>query len=96
MDERRLLRKWPIKSALGAVSVGVVDGTPMLDLCYEEDSRAGSDMNLVMTGAGEFVEVQGAAEGAAFSRDELNALLDLGEAGIREIFSAQEAALSSK
>lgn len=93
MDEKRLLRKWPIETALGAVSVGVVGGRPLLDLCYEEDKNAGSDMNLVMTGKGEFVEVQGAAEGAAFSRDELNSLIDLGEGGIREIFDIQKAAL---
>lgn len=96
MDEKRLLRKWPIKSSLGAVSVGVVDGKPLLDLCYEEDSRAGSDMNIVMTGDGEFVEVQGAAEGAAFSRAELNALLDLGEGGIKQIFDLQKAALKGE
>lgn len=94
MDERRLLKKWPITSSLGAVSVGIVDGTPVLDLCYDEDSKAGSDMNLVMTGAGEFVEVQGAAEGAPFSRDELNRLLELGEKGIGEIFELQKAALA--
>jgi len=93
LDEQRLIRKWPIRSSLGAVSVGVVDGTPVLDLDYSEDSRAESDMNLVMTGEGEFVEVQGAAEGAPFSRDELDKLLDLGDRGIREIFALQEAAL---
>ncbi|MEE2940939.1 MAG: ribonuclease PH [Planctomycetota bacterium] len=96
MDEKRLLRSWPIRSNLGAVSVGVVDGTPLLDLCYKEDSKAGSDMNLVMTGEGEFVEVQGAAEGAAFSREELDALIDLGESGIRRIFELQKAALSGE
>lgn len=96
MDEKRLLRSWPIRSNLGAVSVGVVDGTPLLDLCYKEDSKAGSDMNLVMTGEGDFVEVQGAAEGAAFSRKELDALIDLGESGIRRIFELQKAALSGE
>lgn len=93
MDEKRLLRNWPIQTSLGAVSVGVVGGTPLLDLCYVEDKDAGSDMNVVMTGDGKFVEVQGAAEGAAFSRDELNSLIDLGEAGIRQIFDLQKAAL---
>ncbi|MEL6430631.1 MAG: ribonuclease PH [Planctomycetota bacterium] len=93
MDEKRLIRKWPLKSSLGAVSVGVVKGEPMLDLCYVEDSKADSDVNLVMTGEGEFVEVQGAAEGAPFSRAELDRLLELGEKGCREIFALQEAAL---
>ena len=93
MDEKRLIRKWPLKSSLGAVSVGVVKGEPMLDLCYVEDSKADSDVNLVMTGEGEFVEVQGAAEGAPFSRAEFDRLLELGEKGCREIFALQEAAL---
>lgn len=93
LDEERKLRSWPLRSQLGAVSVGVIDGTPMADLCYKEDSRAESDMNLVMTGDGRFVEVQGAAEGAPFDRSELDRLLDLGEAGIRRIFELQEAAL---
>ena len=95
LDEERKLRGWPLRSALGAVSVGVIDGTPMADLCYQEDSRAESDMNLVMTGDGRFVEVQGAAEGAPFDRAELDRLLDLGEAGIRRIFELQKAALGS-
>jgi len=93
MDEKRQLRDWPLAAQLGAVSVGIVDGTPMCDLCYEEDSRAETDMNLVMTGEGKFIEVQGSAEGAPFSGDELNAMLEIGEAGIRRIFAAQRAAL---
>ena len=93
MDEKRLLRDWPLTSQLGAVSVGVVDGTPLCDLDYSEDSRAETDMNLVMTGDGEFIEVQGSAEGAPFSRAELDALLEIGEAGIRRIFEAQREAL---
>jgi len=95
MDEKRLLKKWPLQSELGAVSVGVVGGTPMVDLCYKEDSKAESDMNLVMTGKGEFVEVQGAAEGAPFSRDELNQLLDLGGDAIGRIFEIQKEALGT-
>ena len=94
MDEKRKLKKWPLQSQLGAVSVGVVDGTALVDLCYKEDSRAMSDMNLVMTGSGEFVEIQGAAEGAPFSRDELNQLLDLGQGGIEKIFALQKEALA--
>jgi len=70
-----------------------VNGTPMADLCYKEDSKAESDMNLVMTGDGKFVEVQGAAEGAPFDRTELNQLIDLGESGIRRIFELQNEAL---
>ena len=93
LDEQRKLRSWPLVSQLGAVSVGVVRGTPMADLCYKEDSKAESDMNLVMTGDGKFVEVQGAAEGAPFDRAELNQLLDLGESGIRSIFDLQNEAL---
>ena len=93
LDEQRKLRSWPLVSQLGAVSVGVVRGTPMADLCYKEDSKAESDMNLVMTGDGKFVEVQGAAEGAPFDRSELNQLIDLGEAGIRRIFELQNEAL---
>ena len=95
LDEQRKLRSWPLVSQLGAVSVGVVRGTPMADLCYKEDSKAESDMNLVMTGDGKFVEVQGAAEGAPFDRSELNQLIDLGEAGIRRIFELQNEALKS-
>ena len=93
LDEQRKLRSWPLVSQLGAVSVGVVRGTPMADLCYKEDSKAESDMNLVMTGDGKFVEVQGAAEGAPFDRAELNQLIDLGESGIRRIFELQNEAL---
>ncbi|MBL6721658.1 MAG: ribonuclease PH [Planctomycetes bacterium] len=94
MDGKRLLREWPLMDQLAAVSVGVVDGTPVCDLDYPEDSRAETDMNLVMTGAGRFVEVQGAAEGAPFARTELDRMLALGEAGISRIFEAQKAALA--
>ena len=93
MNEKRLLRDWPLASQLGAVSVGIVDGAPLCDLNYQEDSRAETDMNLVMTGDGKFIEVQGSAEGAPFSRDELDSLLEIGEAGIRRIFDAQREAL---
>lgn len=79
---------------VAAVSVGVIDGEPMLDLPYEEDVRAGTDMNVVMTGAGQFVEVQGTAEGAAFTRSELDTLLDLAAGGIAELVEAQRKALS--
>ncbi len=78
---------------VAAVSVGVVNGEPMLDLCYVEDSAAEVDMNVVMTGDGQFIEVQGTAEGAPYSRQTLNVLLDLAEAGITELLAAQSAAL---
>ncbi len=78
---------------VAAVSVGVVDGQPMLDLCYAEDSAAEVDMNVVMTGDGQFIEVQGTAEGAPYSRQTLNALLDLAEAGISQLLAAQAMAL---
>lgn len=80
---------------VGAVSVGVVDGVAMLDLPYEEDSRADTDMNVVMTGRGDFVEVQGTAEHVAFSRAQLDRLLDLAAAGIARIHDAQRAVLAT-
>ena len=96
MDGRRILRGWPLKTQLAAVSVGKVDGAVLCDLCYDEDSKAEVDMNLVMTGAGEFVEVQGSAEGATFDRSSLAAMIEVGEAAIRRIFEAQTAALGSR
>ncbi len=83
----------PLTDAVDAVSVGVVDGVCMLDLPYEEDSRAEVDMNVVMTSAGRFVEVQGTAEGMAFSRNELDEMLQLAEGGISDLVEAQVAAL---
>lgn len=79
--------------SLSAVSVGVVDGEPRLDLAYEEDVKAGTDMNVVVTGTGEFVEVQGTAEGAAFDRVTLDAMLDLAVAGCAELAVLQQLAL---
>ena len=93
MDARRILRGWPLTTQLGAVSVGVVGGDPVCDLDYSEDSNADVDMNLVMTGRGDFVELQGSAEGATFGREKLDAMLEMGESGIRQIFDAQKAAL---
>jgi ribonuclease PH len=93
MDERRILRGWPLESQLGAVSVGVVSGDVVCDLNYEEDHRAETDLNLVMTGEGKFIEVQGTAEGAPFSRGELDTMLELGEAGIGHIFEVQREVL---
>ena len=84
----------PIKDAVAAVSVGIVQGTPLLDLEYTEDSACDTDMNVVMTGTGGFVEVQGTAEGASFSRAEMDRLLALADQGIRELVRAQKAALA--
>jgi ribonuclease PH len=83
----------PLSEGCAAVSVGVIDGTPMLDLAYVEDSRAETDMNVVMTAGGRFVEVQGTAEGAPFSRSELDELLGLAEKGIGQLVEAQTAVL---
>ncbi|HEY1090058.1 MAG TPA: ribonuclease PH [Burkholderiaceae bacterium] len=87
------ITKSPIKDALAAISVGIVDGVPLLDLEYTEDSACDTDMNVVMTGSGGFVELQGTAEGAAFSRAEMDALLGLAEKGIKDLLAAQRAAL---
>lgn len=83
----------PLLDSVAAVSVGIIDGTPMLDLAYVEDVRAETDMNVVVTGSGSFVEVQGTAEGVPFSRDELNSLLDLSVAGCKDLASHQAMAL---
>jgi ribonuclease PH len=85
----------PIKFPVAATSVGIVDGIPMLDLAYEEDSRADVDFNVVMTGEGKYVETQGTAEHGAFTRDEMNRLLELAEKGIRDSFDIQRAALAT-
>lgn len=83
-----------VQSAVAAVSVGIVKGVPMLDLCYEEDSTAEVDFNVVMTGANEFVEVQGTAEHKPFSRQGMDSLLDLAREGILELFEKQRSALA--
>jgi ribonuclease PH len=85
----------PLLSPVAAVSVGIVKERPMLDLCYTEDVGAAVDLNLVMNGAGEFIEVQGTGEEATFSESELAGLLALGKAGIRELIAAQQAAIGS-
>lgn len=81
----------PLRKAVAATSVGIVDGVQLLDLCYEEDSHAEVDFNIVMNNAGEFIEVQGTAEGKAFSKRDMDSLLALAEKGIREIFEIQRA-----
>ncbi len=84
----------PIAQSVAAVSVGIINGTPMLDLCYEEDVTAETDMNIVCTGDGNFIEVQGTAEGKPFDRALLNNLLDLGAAGCAELAKLQKQALA--
>jgi ribonuclease PH len=93
LQKKKLLRESPIRDFVAAVSVGVYQGTPVLDLDYAEDSACGCDMNVVMTGAGNFVEVQGTAEGAAFGRAELDQLIGLAERGIRQLIAEQKKAL---
>jgi ribonuclease PH len=89
MREQDLLRSVPVTDLVAATSVGIVDGEPMLDLAYEEDSRADVDMNVVKTGSGLYVEVQGTAESLPFGREALNRLLDLADTGTRQLFALQ-------
>ena len=88
------LAESPILGHVAAISVGMVEGTPLLDLEYTEDVGCDTDMNVVMTGAGHFVEVQGTAEGLAFTRSEMDALLELAEQGIGELILLQKQALA--
>jgi len=94
--ECKTIEKSALVDSVAAVSVGVVDGVPMLDLCYEEDSRADVDMNLVMTGSGKFVEIQATAERAPFGEDQLVELKRLGMQGIAELRALQQEALHSR
>lgn len=94
LQQQGKLKAHPIIEACAAISVGVIDDTPMLDLDYSEDVRAGTDMNVVMTESGKFIEVQGTAEGAPFGRDHLDQLLGLAEAGIADIVKLQASVLS--
>lgn len=91
----RVIRASPLHGQVAAVSVGIYRGRPVLDLDYAEDGSAETDMNVVMNEAGNFIEVQGTAEGHAFRRDELNTLLDLAAAGVRDIMAIQNAATSA-
>ena len=88
-----MIDKIPVREYLAAVSVGIIRGEPRLDLCYVEDSAAEVDMNVVMTGSGRFVEIQGTAEGTPFSRKDSENLIDLAEGGIRELVSLQKETL---
>ena len=92
--DKDLLAASPIRDFVAAVSVGVYQGVPVLDLDYPEDSACDTDMNVVMTGSGGLIEVQGTAEGAPFSRAEMNAMLDLAQKGIAQLVAAQKAALA--
>jgi len=95
LQKQGLIAASPIRDFVAAVSVGIHGGAPVLDLDYAEDSASGTDMNVVMTGGGGLVEVQGTAEGAPFSRKELDAMLALAEKGIRELVAAQRATLKN-
>jgi ribonuclease PH len=94
LQQRNLLTRSPIREFVAAVSVGIYQGTPVLDLDYAEDSACGTDMNVVMTGAGRFVELQATAEGEPFSQEELDALVGLAAGGIRELIAQQKRALN--
>lgn len=83
------LKTWPLRERIAAVSVGVLDGTPVLDLCYAEDVKAEVDMNVVMTAAGRFVEIQGTAEAVPFSRSAMDDMLNLAQTGLTRIFAEQ-------
>jgi ribonuclease PH len=93
LRERKRLKGEPLVTSASAVSVGIVDGEPRLDLCYEEDSAAETDMNVVCTGTGDFIEIQGTAEREPFSRDMLGRLLDFAVAGCGDLSKMQRAAL---
>ena len=92
--EKGHIKTMPLIGSVAAVSVGIIKGEPMLDLCYEEDVSAETDMNIVCTGNGDFVEVQGTAEGKPFDRALLNQLLDLGAAGCQDLTKLQQVALN--
>ena len=89
MRSKGMLRSLPVSDYVAAISVGVVNGTPMLDLAYEEDSNADVDMNVVKTGGGQFIEVQGTAEGLPFERSVLDSLIGLADAGVQELIALQ-------
>ena len=96
MQKKGMIGSLPVRDHLAAVSVGIVGGKPMLDLCYKEDSTAEVDMNLVMTGKGTIVEVQGTAEGEPFSKAELSRMLALGEKGIKALVKKQKEVLKER
>lgn len=95
MLDKKMIKKNPLHGKVASISVGIYQGTPVLDLDYAEDSNAETDMNVVMNDAEAFIEVQGTAEGHAFRMDELNAMLDLAKKGINELFAAQDEVIPS-
>jgi len=96
LREERVIRQNPIRDLVAAVSVGIVGGEMLLDLCYEEDRRAGVDLNLAMCGRGALVEIQGTAEGTPFTREQMDALVSLGQQGIQQLVAYQREVLGDK
>jgi len=92
---RGIISSDPIKETVAAVSIGIIDGKILLDLCYEEDSKADVDMNFVMTGSGKFIEVQGTAEQAPFTRKQMERMAEIAQAGIKELLKAQKKVIAS-
>ena len=90
MKQKGIIVENPLKNYVAAISVGITDGAPLLDLCYEEDSKADVDMNVVMTGEGKLIEIQGTAEGAPFTELQMNQLLALAKKGIRQLIEIQK------
>jgi ribonuclease PH len=95
MREQDMIRTMPIQDYVAATSVGIVEGMPMLDLAYVEDSKADVDMNIIKTGTGQYIELQGTAEAMPFGREALNRLLDLGDTGIRQLIALQRGHVGS-
>ncbi len=93
LQEKKIIKKDPLHGQLASISVGIYQGTPVLDLDYDEDSNAETDMNVVMNDGGAFIEVQGTAEGHAFRREEMDAMMDLAEHGINQLLEKQREAL---
>jgi len=93
--ERGILSADPVQDAVAAVSIGIVDGKILLDLCYEEDSKADVDMNFVMTGTGKFIEVQGTAESAPFTKKQMERMAEIAHQGIKELLQAQKKVIAS-
>ena len=95
MREQDMIRTMPVSDFVAATSVGIVEGLPLLDLAYVEDSKADVDMNIVKTGGGLYIELQGTAEALPFGREALNRLLDLGDTGIRQLIALQKGLVGS-
>lgn len=95
LDRKREIRKWPLTGAIAAVSVGIVSGVPVLDINYDEDSKAEVDMNIVMTDKGEFVELQGSAEKKSFTAQQMESMIALGKSGIEQLLALQKQALAA-